>query len=165
MNPKLERCGDSHHHLSRRQRSDGVCLLVCQNFLFWPKQTRHAAKCFYLRTSAFLALVLSGQKIFEKVTEELQGAILERVAGSVEELEEVEVVLKLDQRCDVLGAECRVTSLDDSLQVVGGDFAAGDVEAEDLESELGVGEILPAFLESIVSHWSLRNESRAIQSH
>lgn len=71
----------------------------------------------------------------------------------MEELEKVEVVLKLDQRCDLLGAECRVTSLDDGLKVVGGDFAAGDVEGEDLESEVGVGEILPAFLGSIVSHW------------
>lgn len=104
-----------------------------------------------MRTSAFLALVLSGQKVFEKITKELQGAILEGVAGAVEEFEEVEVVLKLDQGCDLLGAECRVTSVDDGLEVFGGDFAARDVEGEDLESELGVGEILPAFLRLVVS--------------
>ena len=36
-----------------------------------------------------LALVLSRKKVLEKVTEELQSAILEGVAGAVEELKEV----------------------------------------------------------------------------
>jgi len=36
-----------------------------------------------------LALVLSRKKVFEKVTEELQSAILEGVTGTVEELEKV----------------------------------------------------------------------------
>jgi hypothetical protein len=38
---------------------------------------------------ALLALVLSCEEVFKEVTEELQSAILERVARSVEKLEEV----------------------------------------------------------------------------
>ena len=64
---------------------------------------------------ALFALVLSRKKVLEKVTEELQSAILEGVTRTVEELEKVEVVLQLDERGNFFGAECRVTSVDDAL--------------------------------------------------
>ena len=63
----------------------------------------------------------------------------------MEQLEQMQVLLlvECDGGHDVLGAECRVAAVDDVLEVCGGDLGRGDVEGEDLESEVCEGEVLP----------------------
>lgn len=51
----------------------------------------------------------------------------------MEELKQVKVFLEVYQGCNLLGTEGRVASVDDSLQVFGGDFVARYVQAKDLE--------------------------------
>lgn len=46
----------------------------------------------------------------------------------------------------MLGAEGGVAAVDDLLQIGGGDLGLGNVKAEDLEGQLGVGKVLPALL-------------------
>lgn len=87
---------------------------------------------------AHLSMVFAHEQIFEKISKELEGAILEGVAGAVEKLQNVEVILELHQRNDFFGAECRVASVDDRFQVFGGDFRLRDVQAHNLESKVGV---------------------------
>lgn len=77
--------------------------------------TRRTNNSQVMSVFTLLALVLSREEVLEKVTEELQRAVLERVARAVEEFEEVQIVLELDEGCDFLGAECRVASVDDAL--------------------------------------------------
>jgi hypothetical protein len=63
----------------------------------------------------------------------------------MEQLEQVDVLLlvECDGGCNILGAECGVTAVDDVLQVVGGDLGRGDVAGEDLVCEFLEGEVLP----------------------
>lgn len=77
--------------------------------------TRRTNNSQVMSVLTLLALVLSREEVLEKVTKELQRAVLEGVARAVEEFEEVQVVLELDEGCDFLGAECRVASVDDAL--------------------------------------------------
>lgn len=62
----------------------------------------------------------------------------------MEKLEQIEVVLEMNERCDIGGAEGRVASIDDSLEVFGGDLGRGDVERHDIVGELGERKVLPA---------------------
>jgi hypothetical protein len=63
----------------------------------------------------------------------------------VEQLEQVDVLLlvECDSGCDVFGAKCGVTAVDDILQVGGGDLGRGDVAGEDLVCEFLEGHVLP----------------------
>ena len=71
--------------------------------------------------------------------------ILEGECRAVEEFKQVNVLLlvECDGRCDILRAECGVTAVDDVLEVCRRDLGRGDVEGEDLESEVCEGEVLP----------------------
>lgn len=77
--------------------------------------TRRTNNSQVMSVLTLLALILSREEVLEKVAEELQRAVLERVARAVEEFEEVQIVLELDEGCDFLGAERRVASVDDAL--------------------------------------------------
>lgn len=88
-------------------------------------------------------MVFAYEEVFEEVTEELESAVLEGVAGTVEQFQEVQVILQMRQRHHVVRAERRVAPVDDGFQVLGRDFGGRDVEAEDLESKVGVGEVFP----------------------
>lgn len=63
----------------------------------------------------------------------------------MEQLEQVNVPLlvECDDRCDVLCAECRVTAVDDVLQVGGGDLGGRDVAGEYLVCEVLKRQVLP----------------------
>lgn len=68
---------------------------------------------------ALLALISAHQEVLEEVAEELESDILESKSGTVEELEQVEV-LRLVQGDDwgnVLCAEGGITTVDDVLEV------------------------------------------------
>ena len=56
---------------------------------------------------------------------------------------QVLLLVECDGGHDVLGAECRVAAVDDVLEVCRRDLGRGDVEGEDLESEVCEGEVLP----------------------
>lgn len=62
----------------------------------------------------------------------------------MEELEEVLVLDQVDEGSGLGGAESRVTSVDNVLEVGRGDFGGGDVEGEDLKGEVREAEVLPA---------------------
>lgn len=94
-------------------------------------------------TLSSLALVLAHEEVFKQVAEELQRNVLEGKGRAVEELEEVEVVVQVAERCGVGVAEGGIASVDDALEVFGGDLGGGDVEREDLVGEVGKGEVLP----------------------
>jgi hypothetical protein len=64
----------------------------------------------------------------------------------MEQLKQIQVVLVVNNRCDILRAECRVTPIDNGFQVFGRDLIGGDVEAEDFEGKVCVGEVFPALL-------------------
>jgi hypothetical protein len=87
---------DGNRHIllsSKTVDSSGSGLKLLGYYRIRPRMT-HITTC---RTNnsqmvsvlALLTLVLSREKVFEEVTEELQSAILEGVARAVEELEEV----------------------------------------------------------------------------
>lgn len=61
----------------------------------------------------------------------------------MEELEEVEVVVKMAERCGLGGSEGGVASVDDGLEVFRWDLGGGYVEGEDLVGEFGEREVLP----------------------
>jgi hypothetical protein len=61
----------------------------------------------------------------------------------MEELEEVHVPLQADQRCDLGGAEGRVTPVDDVLEVFSGDFRGRDVQRQNVVGELGERQVFP----------------------
>lgn len=76
---------------------------------------------------ARLALVLANQEILEEVAQELEGDVLERECGTVEQLEQVEVVVETAQWRGLGVAESRVTAVDDALEVIARDLGGGDV--------------------------------------
>jgi len=47
-----------------------------------------------------LALVFPCQKVFEEITKELQSAVLERVARTMEQLEKIEIIVEVGEWCD-----------------------------------------------------------------
>jgi len=85
-----------------------------------------------------LVLVLSHQEVLEQVSEKLECDILESKGWTVEELEKVEVLglVQSDDRRDVLGAEGRITAVDDVLEVGRRNLRFGDVQREDLMRKL-----------------------------
>lgn len=104
-----------------------------------------------VHTFSNLSFVFAYEEVFEEVTEELESAVLEGVAGTVEQLQEVQVILQMRQWHHVVRAERRVAPVDDGFQVRGRDFGGRDVEAEDLESKVGIGEVFPTPLRCMMS--------------
>jgi hypothetical protein len=98
-----------------------------------------------LPVATCLVLVPADEEVFEEIAEELKGNVLEGECRAVEQLEQVDVPLlvECDSGCDVLGAECGVTAVDDVLQVGSGDLGRGDVAGEDLVCEFLEGQVLP----------------------
>lgn len=95
-------------------------------------------------TSSSLALVPPRQKVLKQVTQELQCDVLEGKSRAVEELEQVQVVLQVAQGGDILVTESRITLVDNVLEVLRGYLGGRDVQGEDVEGELGKGQVLPA---------------------
>lgn len=98
-----------------------------------------------LSVGALLALVHAHKEVLEQVANKLKCDILESECGTVEQLHQMQVLalVKSDDGCDIFCAECGITAVDDIFEVVGGDFALGDVQAEDLKGELLEGEVAP----------------------
>lgn len=69
----------------------------------------------------------------------------------MEQFKQVEVVLEVDQRRNLLGAKGRVAAVDDGLEIGRGDLGCGDVEAEDLEGDVLVREVCPVLLRYAIS--------------
>jgi hypothetical protein len=65
-------------------------------------------------------LIPPNQEVLEQISEELQRDIFERKSRSVEELEEVQVLLAVEgtDGCDIGRAEAGVAALDDVFEVV-----------------------------------------------
>lgn len=97
-----------------------------------------------LLTTASLALVFPHQEVFKEVAEELQGNVLESKGRAMEQFEQVQVVVEVSQGCRLWGAESRVRAVDDALQVFPRNLSGRDVEREDLEGQIGKGQVLPA---------------------
>lgn len=95
--------------------------------------------------TTLLALVSADEEVLEEVAEELKSDILEGKGGTVEQLEQVNLLrlVKGDDGGDVLGAEGGITAVDDVLEVCGWDLGVGNVEREDLKSEVLERELLP----------------------
>lgn len=96
-----------------------------------------------LLTLASLALVFANQEVLEEVANKLQRNILERKRRAMEQLKQMVVVFQMNQRCSFGASECRVASLDDVFEVLGGDFARRNVQREDLVGEVLKAEVLP----------------------
>lgn len=96
------------------------------------------------RTSPSLALVPPRQKVLKKVSQKLQRNILESKGRTVEQLEQIQVVLQVLQGCNVLMAESCVAPADDVLEVVGWYFGRRDVQGQDIVGDVGEGQVLPA---------------------
>lgn len=110
-------------------------------------------------TSADLALVPPRQEVFKQISQELQRHILERESRAVEQLEQVQVVLQVSQGGDVLMTERRVAPADDILEVFGWYLGGGDVQGQDVEGELGKGQVLPAL--PVGGRWDLFGDVQA----
>ena len=80
-----------------------------------------------------------------------QRTILERVTWPMEQFEQVEIILEVNQRRHLLGAESRVAAVDDGFEIGRGNLGGGDVEAEDLEGNVLVREVFPVLLWSVIS--------------
>lgn len=96
-----------------------------------------------VHTLPSLALVLAHKEVLKQVAEELQSNILEGKGRPVEQLEEVEVVVEVAERGSLGGSEGGVASVDDVLEVGGGDLGRRDVQRQDLVGQIGEGEVLP----------------------
>ena len=88
-----------------------------------------------------LARIPPDKEVFEQVPQELQRNIFECVCRSVEELEEVEIVLlaESDQGSYFWQSEGGIASINDFFQVLRRDFGGRDVEGEEFECKLGEG--------------------------
>lgn len=95
-------------------------------------------------TTTGLAFVLPHEEVLEKVSQELQCDILERERGTVEQFEEVYVIVEVNQRCRLRRAESRVALFNDLLQVLAGDLVLRDVQRHDLKGQVRKAEIFPA---------------------
>lgn len=62
----------------------------------------------------------------------------------MEELEQIEIVLQMPEGRDIVMAEGRIAPVDDVLEVVGGYLGGRNVQRQDVEGELGEGQVLPA---------------------
>lgn len=56
----------------------------------------------------------------------------------MKQLEQVQIIIQMLQRRNLLRPESRITPIDDILQIVRGDLLGGDVQAEDLQRQLRV---------------------------
>ncbi len=92
-----------------------------------------------------LVLIPTDQEVFEKVAQELKSDILEGKCRAVEQFEQVDVLLLVERngRCNVLGAERGITSVDNILQVGGGNLRRRDVAGKYLVCEVLERQILP----------------------
>lgn len=87
--------------------------------------------------SLLLVLVPPLQEELEQVPQELKGDVLESERGSVEEFEDVLLFRDLVERSGLRVSEGGVGSVDEGLEVGGGDLRGRDEEREDVVRQIG----------------------------
>ena len=71
-----------------------------------------------------LACIAPHEEVFEEVSEQLKGNVLERICGAMKQFQEVQVLLlvKWHERRGLWGAERGITAIDDLLEILRRDF-------------------------------------------
>ncbi|KAH3668855.1 hypothetical protein OGAPHI_002610 [Ogataea philodendri] len=89
------------------------------------------------RLTCLLGSIFSGQEELKQITDKLQSNVFESVSWAVEQLQQVQVLLRVDrdQWSDLLSSEGGVGLGDQGLELVIGDLGLLDVESHDVEGQ------------------------------
>lgn len=98
-----------------------------------------------LSALSLFALVPPHQKVLKQVPHKLEGHIFESKRRPVEELQQVQILLRVqgDYRRDIRRAEGGIAAVDDVPEVVGGNLFRRNVQREDLIRQLLKGIVAP----------------------
>jgi hypothetical protein len=111
--------------------------------------------------------VLADKEVLEEVSDKLERNVLESEGRTVEELHDVEVVLRnqVHNRRDVRVAEGGVRAVNERLEILGGDLIGGDVKRENLVGKFLEAESCPCRLPASGERGNrLRDEKTTVRS-